>query len=267
MSGDNVDESEVPDAGGDGASGTDVDETADSPVEDSPVEEPAAPAPGEPGQGPPPPAPLPLPDEGPIGAVPLEPPPESVPRPRPVPPPTRLPEPVIDEVEPANGFTIGGTKITLRGQNLFRESIVRVAGSIATTVGAREPNEIQVTTPPRPAPGPVDVSVQNPGAELVVVDKAFRYDSLPAPTIESVAPNRVAARGGGEISVSGGGFVSGTVVLLDGTPAQVRVVDAQQIDVITPGGRDGVMVDVTVQNPDGKQAVEVRAFAYDARYD
>jgi hypothetical protein len=226
------------------------------------------PPPPPPPPGPPlPPAPPPPEDGGPISSIPLEPPPESVPRPRPVPPPTKLPAPVIDEVEPASGYTIGGTKITLRGQNLFRESIVRIAGSIAGTVGAKEPREIQVTTPSRPAPGPVDVSVQNPGADLVVAEKAFHYESLPAPTIESVAPNHVAAKGGAEITVVGGGFVDGTVVLLDGVPAAAKVVDAEHIDVTTPGGKDGTMIDVTVQNPDGKQAVEVRAFAYDVRYD
>ena len=184
-----------------------------------------------------------------------------------MPPPTKLPAPVIEEVEPASGFTNGGTRVTLRGDNLFRESIVRVAGSIATTIGAKEPREIQVSTPPRPAPGPVDVSVQNPGADLVVVARAFRYDALPAPTIESIAPNRVAAKGGGEITIEGSGFVEGAVALLDGVPADARVVDAEHIDVTTPGGKDGTMVDVVVRNPDGKQALEVRAFAYDARYD
>ena len=222
---------------------------------------------------PPPPSPPippgpPLPEDGgPISNIPLEPPPESVPRPRPVPPPTKLPAPVIEDVEPASGFTNGGTKITLRGDNLFRESIVRIGGSIAATVGATEPRQIQVSTPPRPAPGAVDVSVQNPGADLVVVAKAFRYEALPAPTIESVAPNRVAAKGGGEITVVGSGFVEGAVVLLDGVPAESKLVDAEHIDVITPGGKDGTMIDVVVRNPDGKQVLEVRAFAYDARYD
>lgn len=230
---------------------------------------PPAPSPPPPPAPPPPLAPAPPPPEdgGPISNVPLEPPPESVPRPRPVPPPTKLPAPVIEEVEPATGFTNGGTKVTLRGDNLFRESIVRIAGSIAVTVGAKEPREIQVSTPSRPAPGPVDVSVQNPGADLVVVEKAFRYESLPAPTIESVAPNRVAAKGGAEITVVGGGFVEGVVVLLDGVPAEAKVVDAEHIDVKTPGGKDGSMIDVVVRNPDGKQVLEVRAFAYDARYD
>jgi hypothetical protein len=279
MSGDEVEGTEVedgtpaddaPEADAEGSPEADASD-ADRPETESAEAESTQPRPGEPrGEPPPPPVPPgppPSEDGNPISTIPLEPPPESVPRPRAVPPPTTLPKAVIQDVEPDHGVTLGGDKVTLRGENLFRESIVRIGGSIAATVGASEPREIEVSTPPRPGPGPVDVSVQNPGAELVTLDKAFRYESLPAPTIETVAPNRVAAKGGTEISITGTGFVDQTVVVLDGAAVPTKFVDASTLEVTVPAGQDGRMVDVAVANPDGKQDVEVRAFVYDERFD
>ena len=59
----------------------------------------------------------------------------------------------------------------------------------------------------------------------------------------------------------------GTEVLLDGIEVTAKVVSGTSIELKTPGGKDGRMVDVMVRNPDGKQDVEVRAFVYDERYD
>ena len=96
---------------------------------------------------------------------------------------------------------------------------------------------------------------------------AFRYEASPPPVIESVAPNRGGVGGGTEISISGKGFVAESQVLIGGKPAgRAKVVNATTIDVTTPPGSDGQMVDVTVRNPDGKESVSKRAFQYDARY-
>lgn len=271
MSGDDVEGSEVDEGTANEQGATEPEPKPDFAPDPQPEVESHSKPRSEPPRPPPPPpmppGPPPAGDGNPISSFPLEPPPESVPRPRAVPPPTTLPKAVIEQVEPDHGFTLGGQKVTIAGENLFRESIVRIGGSIAATVGASEPKAIEVSTPPRPGPGPVDVSVQNPGAELVTLPKAFRYEPLPPPAIDSVAPNHVAAKGGSEISITGRGFLSESVVLLDGEAVPTKFVDGSTLEVTTPGGDDGRMVDVTVSNPDGKQDVEVRAFVYDARYD
>jgi hypothetical protein len=110
------------------------------------------------------------------------------------------------------------------------------------------------------------VSVQNPNADVVISKAAFRYLALPPPKIVSIAPNHLPVAGG-EISIVGSGFVPSTQVLLDGAPAAAaRFVDDTTLDVKIPAGNHGATVDVVVRNPDGKQAVERRAFAYDERY-
>src|SRR5690606_19921464 len=154
-------------------------------------------------------------------------PPPSVPRPAPLAAPKVYPVARVDDVEPAEGTILGGTRLTLTGANLFRYSIVRIDGLIAQTVGADEPRELRVLTPPRDRPGAVDVVVENPMADPAVVAGGFRYVPLAPPKITAVAPDHVAARGGAEIAIEGQGFVKTSVVLLDGVPAaQVRFVSS-----------------------------------------
>ena len=66
--------------------------------------------------------------------------------------------------------------------------------------------------------------------------------------------------------MTGSGFVQGSVVLVDGVRAKTSFVDAHTLDAVTPPGKAGAMVDVAVENPDGKRASVPRAFAYDERY-
>lgn len=194
------------------------------------------------------------------------PPPASVPLPPPAYSPKVSPAPEITEAMPGHGPTIGGTAVTVSGVNLFRESIVRFGGEIARTTGAHEPRQLKVEAPPCKAPSVVDITIQNPGAELATLAQAFRYERLPAPVISSVAPTHLGPKGGG-VSVTGKGFVADTVVLLGGEPAPaVTYVDSTTLEVQVPGGTQGAYVDVVVLNPDQQRALARRAFVYDERY-
>lgn len=195
------------------------------------------------------------------------PPPASVPLPAPFVPPRVVPAAKVAEIEPDHGAVLAETKVIIRGERLFRESIVRIDGVLARTVGASEPREIRVLAPPRMTAGPVDLTIQNPGSEPVTVERAFRYDPLPAPKITSVAPARGAVKGGTEVSIIGQGFVKGAVVLFDGAEAaKTTWVDSTTIDARTPPGRSGQAIDVGIRNPDGQVVQTRRAFLYDERY-
>ena len=195
------------------------------------------------------------------------PPPASVPVPRAPTPPTVLPAATIVDVSPSEGSVLGGTKITIVGDHLHRASIVRVGGVLAAVVGAEEPRELKVLVPEHHTPGEADLSIQNPGAELTVVPKAFRYVPLPTPKIVAVAPNYAAPKGGTELAITGEGFVKGCSVLVDGQKLErVQFVDAHNLEFKAPAGKNGKMVDVVVENPDGKKARAPRAFVYDERY-
>ncbi len=195
------------------------------------------------------------------------PPPDSVPRP---PPPVALksyPDPVVDEVTPASGPAFFETKVKLTGKNLFRESIVRIGGVIAQTIGADEPRELRVLSPQGQKAGEVDVSVENPFHPPFVLRRAFRYEPLAPPEIVSVAPDHVATRKPTEVTVMGKSFVKGSVVLLNGKPAEAaRFVSPTTIDVTVPPSENGKLVDVSVKNPDGATATARRAFVHDERF-
>lgn len=198
------------------------------------------------------------PDYPPPGSVPLPPPPVSL---------RTYARAEVEEVNPATGSVLGGTKVTLSGVHLFRASIVRVGGVIAQTIGANEPRELRVLTPPADHPGPVDVVVENPFVPPLVLQKAFRYEPLAAPKIAAVAPDHVGLKGGAELTITGEGFVSSSEVLLNGKPASgVRFISAKAIDLKVPAGEDGRLVDVTVKNPDGQSVTVRRAFMYDKRF-
>lgn len=192
------------------------------------------------------------------------PPPDLVPMPAPGPTPLVLPTPSLNEVTPAEGPACCETRVVLRGEHLHRESIVRFDGVMAIPIGARPPRELVVKTPPRDVPGVVAITIQNPGAPEVSFSNAFRFVPLPAPEIGAMAPRRGPAAGGTELTVTGQRFAPGAVVLLGGVRAKTRFIDAKTLEATTPPGKAGALVDVAVENPDHKRAVEARAFGYDA---
>ena len=56
-------------------------------------------------------------------------------------------------------------------------------------------------------------------------------------------------------------------MLVDGKPVKsIKFIDKSTLEVKTPPGTDNKLVDVAVRNPDGREAVQKRAFLYDPRY-
>lgn len=206
-----------------------------------------------------------VPEDAAISVLPMPdlPPPESVPVPQAPKAPKIVPSAIVDDVAPPEGPVIGGTRLTLTGSHLYRESIVRIDGMITQTIGAREPHELRVLVPARDDDGAVDITVQNPGSPLTSLPAAFRYTPLPAPKIDSVAPSQAASAGGTEIAIAGEHFVEQTSVMLGRERATtVAFIDAQHLEVVVPAGKAGTFVDVSVENPDGKRDTTRRAFKY-----
>jgi hypothetical protein len=177
------------------------------------------------------------------------------------------PAPRITSATPANGPVTGGTRVTLEGSDFPADCFVRIGRDRPKSMTVRDGTRIDIVVPPSRTPGHVDIEIGGSGVETAIMKNGYRYDQVPAPTIESVAPNRGTTSGGTELSVGGKNFVADTVVLIGGKPAKwMKVVNATLIEAKTPPGDDGQMVDVVVKNPDGKEAVSKRAFLYDQRY-
>jgi hypothetical protein len=178
-----------------------------------------------------------------------------------------LPAPTISGISPVNGPSVGGTKVVIEGTNFNPSCTVYLGREYPKDMVYKSPTEIHIVTAPRKAAGVVDVEVMAPGVPKAVMKNGYRYDAVPAPVISSVSPNRGGTGGGTELTISGQNFLKESVVLVDGKPVpKVKLVDKGTLELKMPGGTDGKMVDVAVRNPDGKEAVQKRAFLYDARY-
>lgn len=177
------------------------------------------------------------------------------------------PAPVIASVAPLFGPTTGGTRVVIEGKSFSKDCLVYIGREYPKDLAIKSATEIHIVTAPRKTPGVVDVEVAAPGASRAVMKSAFRYDAMPAPTISSVAPNVGGVGGGTEMTITGKNFIKETAVLVGGkAPRTVKLVDATTLELKTPPGEAGKMVDVVVRNPDGKEASQKRAFLYDPRY-
>jgi hypothetical protein len=177
------------------------------------------------------------------------------------------PAPAITSVSPAFGPSTGGTKLVIEGHNFTKESLVYIGREYPKDLVVKSATEIHVITAPRKMAGVVDVEVGGPDVPKAVLKNGFRYDAIPAPTITSVSPNRGGTGGGTEITVTGQNLLKETVILVDGKPAKyIKLIDKTTLEGKTPPGEANKMVDVIVRNPDGKEAVQKRAYLYDPRY-
>jgi hypothetical protein len=177
------------------------------------------------------------------------------------------PSPEIAGITPTFGPTTGGTKVVIEGKNFTRDAVVYVGREHPKDQVVKSATEIHIVTASRKQSGVVDVEVSIPGAPKGVMKNGFRYDAVPAPTISSVSPNAGTPGGGTEMTISGKNFLKDSTVLVDGKPAKtVKLIDAGTLELKTPPGDAGKLADVVVKNPDGKEAVQKRAFLYDPRY-
>lgn len=179
----------------------------------------------------------------------------------PVATPAAPPAPALTAVSPAQGFTNGGTPITLTGTNLRAGSTVTVGGAPATGVVVVNATTIRAVAPARPA-GPADIVV-TAGTVSATLAGAFTYVALPVPEIASIAPAKGPTGGGTDVTIDGANLGTVIEVTFGGLPAtSVVVVSAARVVARTPARAAGV-VDVTVRTSQGLTATRTAGFTYE----
>ena len=176
------------------------------------------------------------------------------------------PPPKITGVAPNQGPMSGNTRVSIEGDGFSQDCWVRIGRERPKSVTIKGPNVIEIVTPPCKITGFVDVEVGTNQTGSSTAKNVFRFIALPPPQIDSVAPNRGSVAGGTELSITGKNFNADVIVTIAGKQLKYKLISPDLIETRTPPGADGQMVDVSVKNPDGKEAVVRRAFAYDARY-
>jgi peptidoglycan/xylan/chitin deacetylase (PgdA/CDA1 family) len=174
-------------------------------------------------------------------------------------PPT--PAPTATGVSPTSGPADGSTRVTISGSGFAAGATVTFDATTAQ-VESISTTTITVSTPAHAA-GSVDVTVTNPDGQSVTLAGAFTYiaPTNPAPTLTSVSPKSGPAAGGTLVTLTGTGFVAGTVVRFDTTIAAIDGITATTITVVAPAHRPGKAT-VTVQNPDGQSVLRKHAYSY-----
>lgn len=170
------------------------------------------------------------------------------------------PTPMVEAVSPASSSTLGGTTVTISGQQFLAGASV-LFGSQPAAVTAVTATTLTVIAPPQAA-GLVGVSVINPGGSLGTKPNAFTYIAS-APALSGVSPASGPTVGGNTVVVSGEGFGPGTAVVFGGVAAPVVTVSPTALSVLAPAGLAGVAA-VIVQNSDGQTATMTGAYTYEA---
>jgi hypothetical protein len=171
-----------------------------------------------------------------------------------------LPAPTITSLSPANGAPAGGTAVTLYGTNFTCPPTSVTFGGAAASVITCSSGQIALTTPAGSI-GAVNVVETNDDGETVTATHGFTYN--PAPTITGFSPVGGPLGGGGTLTVTGTGFLTGATVSLGAGSCGSPSVSATQITCNIPAHTAGT-VSVSVVNPDTQNATAAGTFNYNA---
>jgi hypothetical protein len=162
----------------------------------------------------------------------------------------------LHHLAPRRGSADGGDEVVLSGLGLDSATTVTF-GAAAATIIDRDATWLLVETPPH-AVGVVSVSVS--GAGTATLTNAFTY--VEPVRILSITPNAGDVAGGDAVTLTGAGFLDGTLVRIGALFASnVTIVNATTLTAVTPPGAVGP-ADVWIETPDGVEATLRNGFTY-----
>ncbi|HBT20192.1 MAG TPA: hypothetical protein DEA47_02305 [Peptococcaceae bacterium] len=160
--------------------------------------------------------------------------------------------PSITSVSPSYGPTLGGTELTITGQEFSENAKVKIGEHWAQTVTYVSSTKLIATAPASENVGFADVLVENPDGQTAVLDDAFEY--IAVPVVQNITPNYGLPgedRTSNPVVITGANFdPSGVNVYFGGKEAQVNLstltstrIEITKLPDVTPG-----TVDVKVVN-------------------
>jgi hypothetical protein len=159
--------------------------------------------------------------------------------------------PSITSLAPVRS-ALGGTVVTITGENLLGVTAVSFGGTPATTFSATSDTSITVTAPARESAAVVRVSVTTPGGTSSTLSSSTEFRYVGRPVIDSVSPAAGPVAGGTQVTITGSNFVDVsalTGVTFGGIAATNVVVTSEtEITATVPASTIGtgiVQVEVT----------------------
>jgi subtilisin family serine protease len=158
------------------------------------------------------------------------------------------PAPTLSRLSPSNGYSVGGTRVTISGKDFAGVAAVTF-GTEAARIVSRSSTRLVVVTPARAADA-VDVQVSGAyGTSSILPAGRFTYVETPAPVVTKIAPASGRASGGTRVTVSGTGFYAISSVRFDGIAGtDLRVESSTRLRVTAPAHAAGA-VQVVVASP------------------
>ena len=154
--------------------------------------------------------------------------------------------PAVSGISPTSGPSVGGTSVTITGNNLAGASAVKFGG-VPGAIVSNSPTTIVVTSPA--GSGTVDVSVTT-AAGSSPASAADRFTYIPpAPTISGFTPTSGSTAGGTSVTISGTNLAGTTSVTFGTNAAAITAKTAGSITVTSPPGTG--LVALTVTTPGG----------------
>jgi len=161
--------------------------------------------------------------------------------------------PSVTSTVPSSGSVNGGNTITVKGSGFNKGAVVRVGGTLCTTIIVLDSSTITATTPAHPL-GSADVVVTNIDGQSSTLSGGFNYVAAPPPSISSVVPNSGSVAGGNGITINGSNFIFGATLLMGSTAATVQTTTGSYIYATVPAASRPGTVNVVVTNPDGQSS-------------
>jgi hypothetical protein len=159
--------------------------------------------------------------------------------------------PVVTAISPAQGPAVGGTQVTITGENFTGATEVDF-GTVKLTgasVTVNSDTKITVTSPA--GTGLVDVTVVTAGGTSAKSSADhFGYTAA----ITGISPAQGPATGGTQVTITGTNLAGATAVKFGNSTATIKSNTDGQIVVIAPAGTAGT-VDVTVTTAGGTSAI------------
>ena len=177
-----------------------------------------------------------------------------------------IPPPIVTAISPQSGPVVGGTEITITGENFLSGATVTLGEILSTDVQILSGTKIRAITPPFNLQSSifnlqsVDMVVTNPDSQSGTLADGFTY--IPPPVIKSISPSRCSLSGGIEVTINGDNFQDGaTVKIGENAATDVMFVSETKISAKIPARASGI-VDVVVTNPDTQSDTLTNAFTY-----
>lgn len=168
--------------------------------------------------------------------------------------------PELTTVQPREGSSVGGERLTLNGLAFDRRCEVSIGGFPAKTSWEAE-TTVRAVAPPRALDGAVDVVLTNPDGQSATLQSAFTYVARRAPVITGIEPRTGPTTGGTGVLVRGEHLDAVSDVRVGGERAAFKSRGGELAFVTPPRAHEGA-ADVELRTRDGAITVHKNAFQY-----